>query len=119
MPRNMSFALTTPQFLDRSKTVTRRQGWWFLKPGDVLCGVEKGMGLKRGEKIKRLGYIRVVSVRSEALYMIEQSDVVKEGFLEMTPEAFTAFYAKHNNIKVTDIVNRIEFEYIVEDECYF
>lgn len=49
--RNISFALTTPQFKSRSKDVTRRIGWWFLKPGDVVMGVEKGMGLKKGEKV--------------------------------------------------------------------
>ena len=48
MARNMSFALTTEQFKARTKTVTRRFGWWFLKPGDVVRGVEKAMGLKPG-----------------------------------------------------------------------
>lgn len=38
--RNMSFALTTPQILNRSKTVTRRAGWSFLKPGDIVCAVQ-------------------------------------------------------------------------------
>jgi hypothetical protein len=32
--RNMSFFLTTAQFLDGTKDVTRRKGWRFLKPGD-------------------------------------------------------------------------------------
>lgn len=47
MPRNMSFAMTTDQIREQSKTVTRRFGWWFLKSGDVVCGVEKAMGLKK------------------------------------------------------------------------
>jgi hypothetical protein len=51
MPRNISFALTTAQFLDGSKDVTRRIGWKNLNAGDVLCAVKKGMGLKPGEKI--------------------------------------------------------------------
>lgn len=52
MPRNISFALTTPQFRARTKWVTRRLGWLFLKPGDTLMGVEKGMGLKiNGETV--------------------------------------------------------------------
>lgn len=37
MSRLMSFAMTTPQFIDRSKTVTRRFGWWLLKNGDEIC----------------------------------------------------------------------------------
>ncbi len=60
MPRNMSFSMTTAQFRARTKTVTRRLGWWNLKPGDVIMGVEKAMGLKKGEKVKRLGRIRIV-----------------------------------------------------------
>lgn len=49
--KNISFMLTTEQVRTRIKTVTRRMGWRNSKPGDVLCGVEKGMGLKAGEKI--------------------------------------------------------------------
>ena len=54
MARNMSFAITTSQVRDRSKTVTRRLGWRFLKRGDVVCAVVKNMGLKKGEKVQRL-----------------------------------------------------------------
>ena len=42
--------LTKEQILARTKTVTRRLGWWFLKPGDVVWACEKCMGLKKGEK---------------------------------------------------------------------
>ena len=45
----ISFSLTTPQFRDGTKDVTRRLGWTFLKPGDRLCAVVKAMGLKKGE----------------------------------------------------------------------
>ena len=45
MPRNMSFMLTTEQVRNKTKTVTRRLGWWFLKPGEIVNAVEKGMGL--------------------------------------------------------------------------
>lgn len=70
MPRNMSFAMTTGQFKARTKTVTRRFGWWFLKPGDVVRGVEKAMGLKKGEKVKALSLIRIVAARPEPLNAI-------------------------------------------------
>ena len=46
MPRNMSFALTTEQVRRREKTVTRRRGWWFLKPGDIVTAVKKARGLR-------------------------------------------------------------------------
>jgi len=59
--------LTKPQILARTKTVTRRVGWKHLKVGDLLQGVEKGMGLKAGETIKRLAVIRVTDVRQERL----------------------------------------------------
>lgn len=48
MPRNMSFTLTIEQMRARTKTVTRRKGWAFLKPGDLVWAVVKGMGLKPG-----------------------------------------------------------------------
>ncbi len=47
--RNISFSLTERQFMDKSKTVTRRLGWKFLKPGDRLMGCRKCMGLKPGD----------------------------------------------------------------------
>lgn len=72
--RNISFALTTPQFLDGSKDVTRRMGWKSLKCGDQLCAVKKGMGLKPGEQIERLGVIEVVSVRRGRLEDITYDD---------------------------------------------
>lgn len=50
MPRNMSFALTMKQINDRSKTITRRLGWWFLKVGDEVNAVNKVMGFKKGER---------------------------------------------------------------------
>ena len=112
MPRNMSFSITTPQFTARTKTVTRRCGWWFLKPGDVVCGVEKGRGLKKGEKVKRLGMIRIVSTRPEQLCLIDAPDVAREGFPDSTPADFVAMYCSHNKIAPDAIVNRIDFEYL-------
>lgn len=116
MARNISFALTTPQFLDGSKDVTRRMGWRNLKAADVLCAVEKGMGLKPGEKIKRLGMIRVVSVRREPLTAITQADVVREGFPNMTPAWFIEFFcAGHKGCTPESEVTQIEFEHISTD----
>lgn len=110
----MSFALTTDQVRDKTKTVTRRFAWWFLKPGDELCAVEKAMGLKKGEKIKRLAKIVVVSTRLEELQEITQEDCILEGFPDYTPEQFVFMMQRHYGKKVTpeSTVNRIEFEYI-------
>lgn len=110
--RNMSFSMTTAQFRARTKTVTRRFGWWFLKPGDVVMGVEKAMGLKKGESIERLGTIRIVSVRPEPMNSITKDDVILEGFPEWTPDQFVSMLVRHYGIHPESIVNRIEFEYL-------
>ena len=112
MPRNMSFALTTSQFRKRTKTVTRRLGWDFLRPGDVVMGVEKGMGLKKGEKVKRLGLIRVLANTPERLASITDDDVVREGFPDLGRAGFITMFCEHNGITPADPVNRIEYEYI-------
>lgn len=112
MPRNMSFSMTTRQFQNRSKTVTRRMGWKFLKPGDIVCGVEKAMGMKKGEKIKRLGYIRILSVRTEPLHAITPEDCIAEGFPEKSPGYFVKMICDHYGCNQWHPVQRIEFEYI-------
>lgn len=114
MPRNMSFAMTTEQIKNETKTVTRRFGWKFLKPGDELWAVEKSIGLKPGEKIKRLAKIKVVAIREEPLNAMPISDCAKEGFPEMVPQDFVAMLCNHYGSKITgaSMVNRIEFEYL-------
>ncbi len=115
----MSFALTTAQILDRSKTVTRRVGWKFLKPGDLLCAIEKGQGLKKGETVTRLGVIRVLKAEHEWMSGFRerpdaQAECRREGFPEMTPDEFYNFFrGSHDNPSADDLaVTRIEFEYI-------
>lgn len=107
--RSMSFSLTTRQLLDGSKTVTRRLGWLFLKPGDRLQAVEKAMGLKKGEHPRVLGVIEVVSVRREVLCDITPEDVVREGFHGMTAPAFVRMFVQHMGCNFTSTVTRIEF----------
>ena len=115
MPRNMSFAMTTEQFIARTKTVTRRFGWWFLRAGDIVCGVEKAMGLKRGEQIKRLGLIRIISTRPEPLNAITQGDCFKEGFPGLTPAEFVDMLQTHYSCGPDATINRIEFEYFDQE----
>lgn len=109
--RNMSFSLTTPQFKARTKFVTRRLGWKTAKAGDLICGVEKAMGLKKGEKMVRLGIIRIVSARRESLMSITAEDCVLEGFPDFTPEQFIKMLCVANSIKPYKIITRIEYEY--------
>lgn len=112
--RLMSFALTTPQFRTRTKTVTRRLGWRHAKVGDIFMGVEKAMGRKKGEPLVKLGMIRVTDVRREPLDAITKEDVVREGFPGMYPSEFTAMFCKHMGCGGSDEVTRIEFEYVDE-----
>jgi hypothetical protein len=114
--RNISFALTTEQFLDGSKTVTRRVGWLFLKQGDVLCAVRKCQGLKPGEKLDRLGKIRVTGLRRERLGAITAADVAREGFFGRSPEWFIEFFCgTHVGCERNTEVARIEFERVAHD----
>lgn len=115
----MSFALTTKQILDRSKTVTRRTGWAFLKPGDLVQAIEKGQGLKKGEHVKKLAVIKVESLDREWLTDIvlrpdSLEEVAREGFPEMKPDAFVDLFAEANSVRAGEDVqvNRIHFSYV-------
>lgn len=112
MPRNMSFSMTVSQFRNRTKTVTRRLGWKWLQVGDVVWGCEKCMGLKKGEKVIKIGLIKICNIRRERLDLISKEDVIKEGFSNMTPEEFISMFCKVYNCKVGTLVTRIEFEYL-------
>jgi hypothetical protein len=108
----MSFALTTKQFMAGTKTVTRRNGWANAKPGERVCAVEKGMGLRKGERIQRLGIIEFVDVRREPLNLVDQEDVIKEGFPDWTPPEFIDMYCKHNKRTPESIITRLEYQYL-------
>ena len=121
--RNISFSKTTQQVRDRQKTVTRRAGTWKnLKPGDRLMAVEKGMGLKPGEKVVRLGVIEIVSNTPEPLQeMIDDPvygavECVREGFRPPHPKSdpaeFVRFFCKFAKITADEPVQRIEFRYL-------
>ncbi len=111
--RNMSFAITTQQVMDEIKDVTRRNGWWNLKRGDLICAVKKGMGLKKGEKIERLKVLRVEYASDVILNTITPDDVRREGFAGQTPEWFIEMFCKsHKGITPMSWVNRIEFSYV-------
>lgn len=133
--RHISFAMTKPQVREKRKTVTRRTGWdpERLPPGTLLQGIEQGQGLKAGEHVRYLAVVRVVDACLEPLRRMTDDpeygrvECIKEGFPEMTPEEFVAFFCAGHRIKevgewpehrVTtrrctpdDIVTRIEFEY--------
>jgi hypothetical protein len=113
--RNMSFSMTTQAFIEHRKHVTRRLGWGFLKPGDIVMGCEKCQGLKKGEKIKKLGAIRIVDIRREPLNFIENYEMVLEGFPGMKRDEFIEHFCKHMKCGPGELVNRIAFTYIDEE----
>ena len=110
--RHMSFMHTTPQMHDRSKTVTRRKGWENLKPGDRLLAVEKGQGLKKGEKVKPICVIEVVNNWREYLQTITSSDVKKEGYPLMSKREFILMFCEHMRVLPITKISRIEFRYV-------
>ena len=118
MPRNMSFSLTTEQMRNRTKTVTRRLGWKFLKEGDLVNACVKCMGLKPGEKIERLGLIRIVSVSEEKLFDLFRYPVYggreakHEGFPELSGFEFVEMFCRHMKCDVSQVVTRIKFEHV-------
>lgn len=114
---NMSFALTTPQVRSHEKDVTRRLGWDDLKPGDRVCAVVKGQGIPKGGKVERICVIECVSNRKEMLCAITSAEVLREGFKCMSPSDFVKMFCKHTKCEPRDFVNRIEFKYIVPEEC--
>ncbi len=109
----MSFQLTTRQVRERTKTVTRRDGWEYLKPGELVLACEKCQGLRKGEKVRTLCVIRILNTRREPLNRIDQADCVREGFPEMTPAQFIEFFGRtHDECVPAKVVTRIEFEYV-------
>jgi hypothetical protein len=111
---NMAFSLTTAQMRERSKTVTRRMGWEYLLPADLLQAVVQGMGLKKGEKVEKLGVIRVVDVRREPVNSIldNPADLVREGFPNMPPAQFVTMFCEAHHCLPTTIITRIEFQHL-------
>lgn len=119
MPRNISFALTTEQVRNRTKTVTRRLGWMRLKPGTVLQPVVKAQGIPKGGTVERIGgLIRVVGVRREPLSDLAgdehygRAEVVAEGFPCWDPFDFVRMFADTHRCEPHHIVTRIQFEYL-------
>jgi len=115
--RHISFALTTAQIRSRTKTVTRRVGWAFLTPETLLQPVVQAQGLKKGAHVEPIGGpIRVVSVRREPLKAITADDCAREGFADLTREAFIALFERTHQCTADTTVTRIEFEYVNEPD---
>ena len=114
---NMSFSKTKEQFCNRTKTVTRRIGKRRILIGRRYTAIEKGMGLKKGEKVVPMGDFIPTSARWEPLdRMIKEpeygrQEVIKEGFPYLTPAQFVEMFCTMHHIPPDQLVNRIEYEY--------
>lgn len=127
--RHISFAQTKAQILARRKFVTRRLGWEWLVAAcargerPLLSGIEKGRGLKRGEKVKPLSVIRVLDARREPLRRL--TDDVDYGLREIELEGFGDdenlkwpsvwvpwFCAGHRGCTPDSTITRIHFDYL-------
>lgn len=116
----MAFSLTVAQVRARTKTVTRRTGWAWVAPGTLIQPVVQSQGLKKGARVEPIGLpIRIVAVREEPLSRLVASpasygapECRREGFPELTPQQFVEMFAAHNRCLWTDLVTRLEFEYL-------
>ncbi len=114
MPRLMSVSMTEAAVRARTKTVTRRKGWAYVRPGERITLCRKVMG-RRGEPLVRIVDVRVVSVRREPLERVDAADVAREGFPGMSPAEFiSTFFVDAQGIAPTDLVTRIEWVYVDE-----
>lgn len=109
MPRIMSFSITKEQMRAGTKDVTRRLGWSCLRPREVLWAVEKAQGLKRGEKMVRMGKIMVKSIRCERLDRVTKRECIREGFPNLSPAAFVRMFCEANGCDPKRLIYRIEF----------
>lgn len=116
--RNISFSLTEPQFLARTKDITRRLGWEMLQPGEELMGCRKVMGRRNGEPLVKLGPIRIISRRREPLGFMDHlpyglEECRREGFPNLLPHEFIAFFCRtHKGCTPATFITRLEFLYL-------
>jgi hypothetical protein len=118
MPRLMSVAMTEEAVRRRTKTVTRRKGWAYLRAGERITLCRKVMGRRHGEPLVRIVDVQVVSVRREPLKSITAEEVAREGFPGMSPQEFVrTFFVVAQGIQPDDVVTRIEWVYVGEDSA--
>lgn len=116
--RNISFFLTRDQILRKIKRVTRRTGWAHAVPDMRLQPIEKGQGLKAGEKVVKLGCpIVILDNFPEALTELirrpsyGEEEAALEGFPGWTGRQFVDFICKQPGVFPERELNRLYFDY--------
>lgn len=119
--RLLSVALTEAQVRARTKTETRRLGWWTDKherrlvvEGDRLQLVRKAMGRKPGEPVVVIARVEVTGVCRERLDSITPEAVAAEGFPEWTPAEFVEFFTRSMRCEPDRTVTVIRWRYLDE-----
>jgi hypothetical protein len=128
----MSVAFTEQAVRDRTKTVTRRKGWWedkngrrIIHPGDRITLCRKVMGRKKGEPLERLAEVEVYHVRREPIDDLwtgntdyGQREMAAEGFPGMDPRVFwSRYFWEAQGIPETAHVTRIEWRYLDPEDA--
>jgi len=128
----MSVSLTEQAVVDRRKTVTRRLGWAFLRPGDRLTLCRKVMGRRPGEPLVRLAEVEVVDARREPLLAVTLREIDLEAvapsvYLAVTSDthlrnasvcrdcrvlAWVEWFARTMGVPMDSEVTRIEWRYL-------
>jgi len=129
MPRLMSVSRTVAGVVERRKTVTRRLGWTFLRPGDRLTLCRKVQGrfdYRTGvlEPLDRLAEVEVVSVRREPLTAITDEEIARECVPRVNFELvyvetnqppadeWVRWFCEAMGCQPTTTVTRIEWKYL-------
>jgi hypothetical protein len=119
--RRMSFSHSAPELRERLQTVTRRLGWRFLKPDDLIEAVEHVPGSERdpGAPTRTLAVLRVRNVRVEPLSRLltdatyAEDELPREGFPCWSRDDFIARFLREHRLASADVdITRIEFEIV-------
>ena len=110
----MSFPDTAAEVRERLQTVTRRPGWRFLKPGDLILAIEP----RTRARARELAVLRIRRVRVEPLSRLDiatyaEDELPREGLPCWSKDHFVATFLRRHRLKSADVdVTRIEFEYV-------
>lgn len=121
--RQLSCSLTTPQVRAGDKTASRRLGWKRAQAGDLLMLVEKAQGIPKGEHVKAIRPVELISVRREPLDMMTTrldygaEEVIREGFPNLTPAQFVEMFCEHMGCEPSTEITRLEWKYIGCPKC--
>ncbi len=113
--RRMSFPDTAAEVREKQQTVTRRPGWRFLKPGDLILAVEP----RARAQARDIAVLRIRRVSVEPLSRLvkaatyAEDELPREGLPCWSRDHFIATFLRRHRLQSIDVdVTRIEFEYV-------